>query len=380
VRIVKVETLRLPRGITVHAGPIGWLWVRIHTDNGLFGTGETYPHPGPEEAVVLDHLAPRLLGQDASCIEALWAAMFDAVSYAGWAGAEIRAISAVDMALWDLNAKALGVPLYRLLGGATRQVIPTYNTCYDHISFLDEPVRLAESLLASGIGAMKIWPFDPIAKETGGNDITPAQLHRGLEPLRLIHKEFGPVMRVAMEFHGYWNLPSAIRIARACEEFEPMWLEELLPQDNLAAYAELAAATCCPLTVSERLFTVWQYRELAANGAARTFMPDIAWCGGITQARKIADLAHTHYLGAAPHNCGGPLLHAATLHLAAAVPNLQIAESVRRHYAEEYLPYVGPLPPPVNGAFPLPQGPGLGVELLPSLLASPDLQLRQASI
>lgn len=380
MRITKIETLRLPRGITVHAGPIGWLWVRVHNDDGLFGTGETYPHPAPEEAVVISLLAPRLLGQDPTRIEALWASMFDAVSYSGWAGAEIRAISALDMALWDLNAKALNVPVYQLLGGATRAAIPTYNTCYDHISFLEEPVRLAESLLKSGIGAMKIWPFDPIAKETGGQDISPSQIRQGLEPLRLIHKEFGPAMRVAMEFHGYWNLPSAIRIARACEEFEPMWLEEMLPQDNLAAYAELAASTRCPLTISERLLTVWQYRELAANGAARTFMPDISWCGGITQARKIADLAHTNYLGVAPHNCGGPFLHAATLHLAAAIPNLQISESVRRHYAEEYTPYVGPLPAPIEGSFGLPPGPGLGMDLLPSVLSHPHLIRNSAEI
>ena len=169
MRITAIETLYLAGGITVHAGPIQWLWVKIHTDSGLYGLGETYPHPGSEEAVIHSRLASRLLGQDPGRIEGLWASMFDAVSYSGWAGAEMRAISAVDTALWDLKGKALGVPVYELLGGATRDKIRTYNTCYDHISFLDEPVRLAESLLDSGITGMKIWPFDPIAKETGGN-------------------------------------------------------------------------------------------------------------------------------------------------------------------------------------------------------------------
>ena len=167
-RITAVETLYAVGGITVHAGPIQWLWVRIHTDNGLYGLGETYPHPGAEEAVIHSRLASRLLGQDSGRIEGLWASMFDAVSYSGWAGAEMRAIGAVDTALWDLKGKALGVPVYELLGGATRDRIRTYNTCYDHISFMDDPVRLAESLFESGIRGMKIWPFDPIAKETGG--------------------------------------------------------------------------------------------------------------------------------------------------------------------------------------------------------------------
>ncbi|MBM3787214.1 MAG: mandelate racemase/muconate lactonizing enzyme family protein [Acidobacteria bacterium] len=377
MKIAAVETLRLARGITVHAGPVQWLWVRIHAENGLYGTGETYPHPESEEAVVLSRLAPRLIGQDPGRIEGLWASMFDAVSYSGWAGAELRAIAAVDMALWDLLGKTLNVPVYQLLGGATRDRIRTYNTCYDHISFLDEPERLAESLLEQGIGAMKIWPFDPVANETGGQWITPALLRRGLEPLRRIRARFGDEMQVAMEFHGYWNLRCAIEIARACEEYSPMWLEEMLPQDNIAAYRELASNTKLPLTISERLMTTWQHRELMASQAARVVMPDIAWCGGITEARKIANQAATHMLPVAPHNCGGPFLHAATLHLAASVPNLYIAESVRRHYAGDYQGITAPFARPSNGFFPLPPGPGLGVDLLPQVLARPDMTRRK---
>lgn len=379
MRITKIETLRLERGVTVHAGPIQWLWVLIHTDSGLFGLGETYPHPAAEEAVVHSSLAPRLLGQDPSRIDRLWASMFDAISYSGWAGAEMRAISAVDMALWDLAGKAAGLPVYQLLGGASRDRIRTYNTCYDHLSFLTEPVELAASLLAEGISAMKIWPLDPVAKETGGHSISAEQLRRGLEPLRLIKKEFGDRMDVAMEFHGYWNLPCAIRIARACEEYEPMWLEEMLPQDNLAAYRELASATRLPLTISERLMTRWQYRELLVNQAARTVMPDISWVGGLSEARKIANMAETWYLPAAPHNCGGPVLHAASLHLAANLTNLQIVESVRRHYADEYRELVGPLPAPQDGHFALPAGPGLGISLNPALFARPDAVRRETA-
>jgi L-alanine-DL-glutamate epimerase-like enolase superfamily enzyme len=377
VKITKIETLRLQRGVTVHAGPIQWLWVLIHTDTGLSGLGETYPHPAAEEAVVHSSLAPRLLGQDQSRNDRLWASMFDAISYSGWAGAEMRAISAIDMALWDLAGKAAGLPVYQLLGGASRDRIRTYNTCYDHLSFLTEPVELAASLLAEGISAMKIWPLDPVAKETGGHSISAEQLRRGLEPLRLIKKELGDRMDVAMEFHGYWNLPCAIRIARACEEYEPMWLEEMLPQDNLAAYRELASATRLPLTISERLMTRWQYRELLGNQAARTVMPDISWVGGISEARKIANMAETWYLPVAPHNCGGPVLHAASLHLAANLTNLQIVESVRRHYADEYRELVGPLPAPQEGHFALPAGPGLGISLNPALFARPDAVRRE---
>jgi L-alanine-DL-glutamate epimerase-like enolase superfamily enzyme len=380
MRITAIETIHLRSGITVHAGPIQWLWVRIHTDSGLIGLGETYPHPAAEKAVVHESLAPVLLGRDPSQIDRLWADMLQAVSFSGWAGAEMRAIGAVDIALWDLAGKVANLPVYQLLGGASRESIRTYNTCYDHIDFLTEPVRLAGELAKSGIHAMKIWPFDPMAKETGGQYITADQLRRGIEPLRLIREAFGDSMDVAMEFHGYWNLPSAIRIAQALEPYAPMWLEEMLPQDNLSAYRELAAATRLPLCLSERLMTRFGFRELMENRAARVIMPDICWCGGISEAKKIATMAETHYLPVAPHNCGGPILHVASLHLAANLTNLYVLESVRRHYLDEYRGILTQtLPPAADGTFHLPPGPGLGVELCPDVLTRDDVHIERAS-
>ena len=284
----------------------------------------------------------------------------------------MRAISAIDIALWDIAGKAVNQPIYRLLGGASRESIRTYNTCYDHVSFMNEPVRLARELKDMGIRAMKIWPFDDAGVENGGRYITREQMKQGLEPLRLIREEFGDSMEVAMEFHGYWNLPAAIEIARACEPYRPMWLEEMLPQDNLRSYAELARATTLPLTISERLMTRWGFRELFENQAARFIMPDICWCGGISEAKKIATVAETWYLPVAPHNCGGPVLHLASAHLAANLTNLFILETVRRHYLDEYRGIVTNPLPAVNGAIPLPPGPGLGIELTPETLARKD--------
>lgn len=379
MRITAVETLHLGRGITVHAGPIQWLWVRIYTDEGLIGLGETYPFPEAEKAIVHNQLAPILLGRDSSQIDRLWADMHLAISYSGWAGAEMRAISAVDMALWDLAGKRANQPVYQLLGGASRQTIRTYNTCYDHLDFLREPVKLAHELKASGINAMKIWPFDAAGRLNHGQFITAAQMAEAIEPIRLIREEFGDSMEIAVEFHGFWNLPSAIKIAHALEPYQPMWLEEMMPQDNLGAYARLAAATSLPLCLSERLMTRWGFRELFENGAAQIVMPDISWCGGISEAKKLAGVAETWFLPIAPHNCGGPVLHAATLHLAANVTNLFIAESVRRHYADEYRNIVTPMLTPVEGAFPLPPGPGLGVELTPEVLQRPDLTAQKTT-
>jgi len=137
----------------------------------------------------------------------------------------------------------------------------------------------------------------------------------------------GGAMEIAMEFHGYWNLPCAVKIARELEPFNILWLEEMLPQDNLRAYERLARLVRQPLCLSERLMTRYQFRELLENGAAQFIMPDIVWCGGFTEARKIAALADTYYLPLCPHNCGGPVQHAASIHLAAHVPNLFILES-----------------------------------------------------
>src|ERR1700722_1031935 len=381
MKITAVETIYLTHGINVHVGAINYLWVRIHTDEGLIGLGESYPNAEVEAAIVHSRLAAVLLGKDPSAIDRLWADMFLAVSYSGWAGAEMRAISAVNIALWDLLGKATGQPIYKLLGGASRQSIRIYNTCYDYVDFNREPARLAGELLKSNIQAMKIWPFDPIARENGGNHISAEQIRQGSEPLRLIREKFGDAIYGAIEFYGFWNLPSAKKIAPALEPYKPMWLEEMLPQDNLAAYVELADSTDIPLCLSERLMTRWGFRELLENRAASIVMPDVSWCGGISEAKKIATMAETYYLPIAPHNCGGPILHFATAHVAANVPNLFIMESVRRHYKEEYEGLVTrSLVPEANGELPLPPGPGLGVELSQAVLSNKDAVVKRTSL
>lgn len=377
VKITRIETITFSRGVKVHAGTISWLWVRIYTDTGLVGLGETYPAAEAAAAVVRHQLAPILLGRDPMEIEKLWSDMFLAVGYHGWAGAELRAISAVDIALWDLMGKALGQPVYQLLGGRFRERIRTYNTCYDHIfDFNTQADRLAQDLLGQGVRAMKIWPFDAVALRNGGQFITAADLEEALEPVRKVRDAFGDRVDIALEFHGYWNLPSAIRIAQAVEPYGILWLEELLPQDNLAAYRTLRQYTKTPLVMSERLMTRWQFREVLESGVAQIINPDICWCGGLSEARKIAALAETYYVPVAPHNCGGPVLHVASLHLAQSLPNFMILESVRRHYLKEYLDLVSFTGAAQGGYFRAPSGPGLGIELFPSVLQREGVQIQ----
>jgi L-alanine-DL-glutamate epimerase-like enolase superfamily enzyme len=345
--------------------------VRIHTDTGLCGLGETFPAPDSEKAVILYDYAPVLLGRDPRDIERLWLDLFTHIQFRGWAGAEIRALSAIDVALWDLLGKCAGLPAYILLGGQCWDSIPVYNTCYDdRYDFNTQPVELAKDLMSVGINAMKIWPFDDVAIRNRGQSIASAEIAQGSEPIRKIREAFGDSLQIMVEFHGFWNLPSAVAIARALEPYNVAWLEEMLPQDNMAAYETLARQVKQPLCVSERLLTRWGYRALLERRAVSIVMPDLAWSGGLSEARKIATAAHTMYLPVAYHNCGGPITHFASWHLAMATPNLKILETVRRHYTDRFLPIVTASGAPQNGRLGVPPGPGLGVELREEFLRS----------
>lgn len=371
MRITKIETITYPNVTQVHAGGIGWTWVRLHTDAGLYGLGETFPAPSCEKAVILSDYAPVLLGRDPRDIERLWLDLFTHIQYRGWGGAEIRALSAIDVALWDLLGKCAGLPVYALLGGQCWDTIPIYNTCYDdRYDFNDQPVELAKELMELGIRAMKIWPFDSIAIRNRGQSITNEEIQEGSGPIRKIREALGDSMQIMVEFHGFWNLPCAVEIARALEPYNVAWLEEILPQDNMAAYEVLARQVKQPLCVSERLLTRWGYRELLERSVASIIMPDLAWCGGISEARKIAIAAHTNYLPVAYHNCGGPITHFASWHLALASANLKILETVRRHYNDRFVPVATAAGAPQEGRLGVPTGPGLGVDLREDFLRS----------
>lgn len=380
MKITMIETIELLQSAAIHQGMISWLWVRIHTDEGYVGLGETFPSSASEKPVILNDLSPLLLGRDATDIEALWHDLFVSVQYRGWAGAEIRAISAVDVALWDLLGKKAGLPVYVLLGGKCREQVPIYNTCYDDkYDFNSHPVELASDLLRSGISAMKIWPFDHAGRRNRGQTISVGEMRECMEPIRKIREALGEKMGIAVEFHGYWNLPCALKIAQELEPYHVMWIEEILPQDNLSVYKTLAEHTSIPLCISERLATRWGFRELIENRAASVIMPDIVWTGGISETRKIANWAETYYLPIAPHNCAGPVTHFASWHVATATPNLMIMETVRRHYEGRYAPLVTNTGAVIDGKLGLPPGPGLGVELKPELLASDRVKIETVS-
>ena len=238
MKIQKLETLRLEEFPNL-------LWIRVHSDAGVVGLGETHRAAPSVEAYIHEFIAPRVLGQDPLEVERLSRSLIGYLGFRG-SGVETRAISAFDIALWDHYARVVNQPLYQVLGGASRAAIRTYNTCagYQYIrdtrgqtsanwglggkpqgpyedldAFLHRADELAQSLLEEGIGAMKIWPFDTYAEAAEGMHISGSDLEKALEPFRRIRKAVGNKIDIMVELHSLWNLPTAKKIFAALEEF-----------------------------------------------------------------------------------------------------------------------------------------------------------------
>jgi galactonate dehydratase len=384
MKITAIETVRIAERPNL-------IWVRVETDEGVSGLGETFFGAGAVEAHVHEHIAPRVIGRDPLAIDRLAA---EIVPYLGQrsAGAEMRGASAFDIALWDLFGKAVGQPVAQLLGGFTRESIRTYNTCagtdyikradgqatgnyglganpeYDDLNgFLHRADELAESLLAEGITAMKIWPFDAAAERSGGLSIDLTELKAALEPFEKIRRAVGERMEIMVEFHSLWQLTPAIRIARALEPFKTFWHEDPIRMESLGDLRRYADVSPAPVCASEKLAGRAAFRDLMETGAAGIVMLDLSWCGGISEARKIAAMAEAWNLPVAPHDCTGPVVLAASTHVSLNAPNAIVQESVRAFYRTWYRDIVTALPEVKDGMITVPPGPGLGLDLSPDL-------------
>ncbi len=383
VKITCLETLR----ITEHPN---LLWVQLHTDEGLVGLGETFMGAAAVEAYLHEFAQQKLLGQDPFAIEALNMALNSFYLGARSTGAEVRGNSAVDIALWDLFGKVTGMPLYQVLGGKVRDAIRTYNTCagshyirsdasqtsqnwgigktqqtgFDDLNaFLHHADELALSLLENGITAMKIWPFDTYAEASNGHYISPGDLAKALEPFAKIRAAVGEQMDIMVEFHSLWNLPTAIRIAEALEPYNTFWHEDPIKMTSLKSLKRYAARSKAPVCASETLGSRWAFRDLLEQDAAGVVMLDLSWCGGLSEAKKIANMAEAWHLPVAPHDCTGPVVLTASTHLSLHLPNALIQESVRAFYNGWYQDLVTDLPTVQNGMISVSDAPGLGLAL-----------------
>ena len=377
MKITRIESLRwkaYPRLMTV----------RVHTDSGIIGLGETVDKIPAAQAALHGTIAPLVLGQDPLDIEGLWRFVMDNIMYHGYAGAETRALSAFEIALWDIMGKHYEAPLYHLLGGKTRGEIPTYNTCIgfgdvqDYAAWHEEAGKLARSLLDDEIQAMKIWPFDQFSERSFGQRIARAEIEKGLLPIKQIREAVGDGMDIGIECHFRWNRASMERIARALEPYDILFLEDVMPPVYPDEIKALQQKTSIPIVGSELLMTRWQYREWLEKGVAQILMTDVVWNGGIAETRKIASLAETYGVPIVLHNVAGAICHAACMHLGAHIPNLYFVESVRAFYKSYFGELTDCQPTVRDGHLGIPAGPGLGVKLRESALSRDDL-LRQVS-
>ncbi len=397
MKITMLETLRAAEFANV-------LWVRVHTDGGIVGLGETFYGAEAVEAHIHNTLAGRLLGRDALHIEALHREMLNLPMAQASTGVEHRAASAIDIALWDAFGKLCGQPVHQMLGGLCRPRQRIYNTCagYGYVrtnsikpvstwnfdesagpyedlnAFMTRADVLAESLLAQGITAMKIWPFDPAAIENDGASITPAQLKTALEPFEKIRRAVGDRMEIMVEFHCLWNLPMAKKLARILEQYDPTWYEDPIRMNSPQALGEFARSTSVWTCASETLGTRFPYKDMLERDAIGVVMADLCWTGGLTEGRKIAALADTFHRPFAPHDCVGPVGFIAGIHASFSQPNTLIQESVRAFYTGWYRELVTQMPVIENGYVLPMQAPGLGTELQPAVFDRSDLTVRRS--
>jgi galactonate dehydratase len=394
LKITALETIRVEEFGNI-------IFLRLHTDEGIVGLGETFMGPKAVEAYLHETVAPKVIGKDPLQIEAR---NRDLVNYLGWrsSGVETRGNSAVDIALWDIFGKAYGKPVCEMMGGKSRDSIRVYNTCagYRYIrdgraqsvanwhvgeqggpyedleGFLHRADDVAHSLLEQGITGMKIWPFDIAAERSQGWDISPSELKTALEPFAKIRKAVGDKMDIMVEFHSLWGLPMAKKLAERLAEFDTYWHEDPFRLDNIGDLKDYARHSKAWVCASETLSTTHAFREYLETGSAGVVMLDLSWCGGLTEARKIAGMAEAWHTPVAPHDCTGPVVYMASCHFSLHAKNTLIQESVRAFYTGWYKELVTDLPVVANGEVTVSNKPGLGLELLPDLTKRPDAVVR----
>lgn len=377
MKIVKVESIRFSDKINIGGGSGGdgkaeFCWVRIHTNTGIIGIGETYPSINGELGSLKDIATEYLLGKDPRDIDSIWKDIYKYQSMRNAGGSEMHILSAIDMALLDILGKSTGLPLYRLLGGKTRSKVKVYNTTTDYWSINNmkmgaDTEKIVSFLLDRGITAMKIYPFS-----TDGGFISSIDIEKGVGWLKQIEKTAGKKMEILIDGWGGCDVPSAERVIKACEPFNVIHIEDILIPNSYQSYAKLAEETYIPIAHSETLATRYQLKDFLEARALDIFMFDLCWCGGITEAKKMCDMADAYHIPGSPHTCGGPLLYVASAHLSTAIPNFCYMESNYWKYTHQYPYFINSVPVPVDGYITAPEGPGLGVEIRPELFKNGD--------
>lgn len=355
-RIADVETFRMGAPGRERSAA-NWIFVRITAEDGTYGWGEasTQYKDAAVEAEILD-FAKYLKGKDAFQIEHIWTSLHRRVTWTG-GPVTMSAISGIDLALCDLKAKSLGVPVYDLFGGKVRDEVPTYaNGWMTDAVTPDDHHRLAAHAVSQGWNALKFYPFK------GPQVVTPQRIKSAVALVAAVRDAVGPDIEVAIDVRGRLDMWSAQHAAKAVEHLNIAWFEEPIMWDNIDSLKALSKAVSIPISTGEQLYGRWDFRPLIESNAARIIQPDICHSGGITELRKIAAAAETYHISVAPHNSNGPISTVASLHLDMSAPNIfkqEIFLSFLGYYDEVLTHTIER----ADGFASVPEGPGWGTDI-----------------
>jgi galactonate dehydratase len=347
------------RIFVANASRTNFVFLKLYTDAGIEGVGEaTLEWRTKTVVAALEDLERSLVGLDAFDTEFIIERLHRD-SY--WrTGAVFRsALGAIEAALLDIKGKALGVPVYELLGGKQRTRVKCYaNHWFYGAETPEQYAANARRAVEMGFKALKWDPF-----ESAWLEMDRPQRRRTVEIVEAVRSAVGPHIDLMLDVHGRLNVPTAIAMTRELARFDLAWIEEPTPPESIDALAEVRVRSPVPIAAGERYFEPERFAELIAKNAVDILQPDVCHVGGMLEAKKIAGMAHSRLLPVAPHNPTGPVMNAMTLHLAAAIPNFSIFETVmidvpwRRELVRENLAFD-------NGDLLVPTAPGLGVELI----------------
>ncbi len=361
-------------GLPGHAGErLHYVFVQVDTDEGLTGWGEITTYPGLVAnraiAAMLREVRPVLIGHDPARIEAIWHKLFRLFTYMGTRGATTAMISGIDIALWDLRGQALGQPIYELLGGPLRETVPLYV----HFAYSDTPeemARHARGQVDLGARAIKTDPFLAAGRASGaldnttyvGGGLDPATEQTGVEMIAAVREAVGPQVEILIDAHGLYNVPTAVRLANRLAPYNITWFEEPVPPESYHALRQAREQIPVPMCVGERLHTRFEFVPIFEGRLADFIMPDVTWTGGITELKKIANMAEAYYIPITPHDASGPINILAGAHVSLTVPNFYRLEA-RRVQFDFYNAFLDEPLVVHDGALHVPRRPGLGLSL-----------------
>jgi galactonate dehydratase len=330
-----------------------WLFLKVHTDAGITGLGEPIVEGRARTVMTaVQELEAHLVGQDPRNIEHLWQAMYRGTFYRG-GPVLTSAISGIEQACWDIFGKSVGLPVYRLLGGPTRQRIRMYRGCGGRTP--GEAAASVRQAVAEGFTALKTGVPAPMRIVD-----TPEMVDRVVASFAAMREAAGRAVDLAIDFHGRVSPAMAVRLARALEPYSPLFIEEPCLPENVDTMVTVARSTSIPIATGERLYTKWGFREVLEKQAAAILQPDLSHAGGILECKKIAAMAETYFAAVAPHCPLGPIALASCLHLDASIPNFLVQEHTPPALGQGYLTEPLVLK---DGYIELPQQPGLGIVL-----------------